>query len=729
MEYQIGSTVLGNWTITKLLGEGGYGKVYEIKKEEYGVTVKAALKVIQIPKSESEIRSAMSDGMDEESVTVMYKQVVDDLMREIAILSSLKAHPNIVRYEDHQVEKHETDIKWTILIRMELLTPLNDYILSHNLTEDDVIKLGNELGEAIVYCERKNLIHRDIKPENTFVDELGHFKLGDFGIARMAEKTSDAMSNKGTGSYMAPEVYMGKPYGKTVDIYSLGLMMYKLLNRGRLPFYPLDSKVVNYNDRQNAISRRLRGEKLPKPIDASERLSAVILKACSYDAKDRYQNGEDFLKDLLSVKSKEDEDTHYLSKQDSMKFDQTEYIGVGNSKINEDETKENNNLDEKDRQNRDKLIDSIEMDSGATTPIGIGFVQRKDFDVSLEKSIDVKNTTIENEGHNKQIDNPVNHHTESKESIESKDERQTESLHKEIMEEEPDNRVFKDTEYSLIKTNDYIDEASGKDNDGNIIDKSALKVVIVAILIILLLYGLSKCANSGSTNSDNLSENTTEYKSDNKDDFENTTEKTFEDDDKTSNTETHTNEINENEINEEASEVQNMVENTRFNMMNFYSIGWLDEENLIYYENYKIGIMNYESGDITKEIAEFGLNNGIDLSGFEMKEVTFECLFPFEIDKDRGYRDWVTLRDYYGDFEFYGEKIDSNGKRYDVYKFDSMEENEYFYVWDDESISIGSEESSVTHYLKIYVPKGFDGIVICANGPQVDSYCGCFRLD
>ena len=105
MEYHIGSKVFGDWKINNLLGEGGYGKVYEICKEDYGVTVSSALKIIQIPRSQSEIHSAMSDGMDEKAVTTMYKQIVDDLVKEIAILSSLKSHPNIVRYEDHKVIK------------------------------------------------------------------------------------------------------------------------------------------------------------------------------------------------------------------------------------------------------------------------------------------------------------------------------------------------------------------------------------------------------------------------------------------------------------------------------------------------------------------------------------------------------------------------------------------------------------------------------------------------
>ena len=303
MKYEEGKTVLGGWTIEKELGEGGYGKVYALKKEDFGITIRSALKVMRIPTSQAEVRSALSEGMDPDSVTTMYKQIVDDLVKEIAILSSLKSHPNIVRYEDHKVEKQEDGIGWDILIRMELLMPLNDYLLKHAMPESEVARLGRELGSAIAFCEEKGLIHRDIKPENTFVDELGHFKLGDFGIARTAEKTTGTMSQKGTPPYMAPEVFLGKPYGRTVDIYSLGMMMYKLLNHGRLPFYPLDKKVISYDDRQEAQSRRLRGEAFPRPTDASEKIASVIMKACAYNAKDRYQTGREFLQALEAAEN------------------------------------------------------------------------------------------------------------------------------------------------------------------------------------------------------------------------------------------------------------------------------------------------------------------------------------------------------------------------------------------------------------------------------------------
>lgn len=301
MEYTIGSTAFTNWKIIKELGEGATGKVFEIHKTDYGITTKSALKVIRVPHSAADLKAALAEGMDEQSVSGYFQGFVDEIVKEIVIMSELKSHPNIVSYEDHQVTPHKDSLGWDILIRMELLTPLLDYQLSRRLAERDVIRMGRELTGALVFCHGKGLMHRDIKPENIFVSEAGQFKLGDFGVARTVEKTTGGLSRKGTEKYMAPEVYLGKSYNQTADLYSLGLVLYSFLNRGRLPFYPLDKNQISFADRENAMDRRMRGDEVPAPADASAQIAAVILKACAYRPEDRYQTAKEMLSDLEKV--------------------------------------------------------------------------------------------------------------------------------------------------------------------------------------------------------------------------------------------------------------------------------------------------------------------------------------------------------------------------------------------------------------------------------------------
>ncbi len=298
MRYEIGAKVFGDWEIVAELGEGAFGKVFRLEKNTYKVKASSALKVLTVPRSASEVREALSEGCDEQSVTEQFHELVEKLVDEIAVMAELKSHPNIVSVEDYTVIPHENAIGWDILIRMELLTPLQDHQRQSPMDETAVRKLATDVCEALVFCQEKKLIHRDIKPGNVFMDSLGHYKLGDFGVARTAEKTISGMSKQGTENYMAPEVYYGREYGSNVDVYSLGVMLYRLMNKNRLPFYPLPPAFPKHSDREQSMIRRLKGEPLPRPCDASDAFAAIILKACEADPKKRYHTAAEMLADL-----------------------------------------------------------------------------------------------------------------------------------------------------------------------------------------------------------------------------------------------------------------------------------------------------------------------------------------------------------------------------------------------------------------------------------------------
>ena len=186
----------GDWQIEKSIGEGAFGKVYKITREDFGHVYDAALKVIEIPQSQSEVESIRNEGMSEESVTQYFHSMVEEIVEEFALMSRLKGNSNIVSYEDHAVVSKEDGFGWEIYIRMELLTPLFTYIREHTLTVRDVIQLGIDICHALEVCQKYNIIHRDIKPENIFVSDIGTFKLGDFGIARQLEKTSSGIKGE-----------------------------------------------------------------------------------------------------------------------------------------------------------------------------------------------------------------------------------------------------------------------------------------------------------------------------------------------------------------------------------------------------------------------------------------------------------------------------------------------------------------------------------------------------
>ena len=328
MEFSMGSVVLDGWKIKSLLGEGGYGKVFEIERSEFGQTYRAALKVITVPQSSAEVRSVISEGMSGSQAEAYFHGIVEELMHEFSIMFKLKGTANVVSCEDLRVLEHPDGIGWDILIRMELLHPLLPYVYQHPMARRDIIRLGIDICKALELCQRYNIIHRDIKPENIFVSDNGDYKLGDFGIARTIERTSSGLSKKGTYSYMAPEVYAGREYGFSADTYSLGLVLYRMLNKNRGPFLPQPPEAITFSSREQALARRMSGEPMPRPFYGEGRLGEIVLKACAFDPKDRYSSPQQLRQELEAILYTQTDAAVIYPDGDELTMDREPYASV-----------------------------------------------------------------------------------------------------------------------------------------------------------------------------------------------------------------------------------------------------------------------------------------------------------------------------------------------------------------------------------------------------------------
>lgn len=227
--------------------------------------------------------------------------IVNDFVREIQLMTQLKGNSNIVAYEDFAVVEKTDSVGYEILIRMELLMGLPSYLRENRFRVYDVIQLGIDMCKALEVCRELNIVHRDIKPDNIFVSSNGKFKLGDFGVARTIEKTTAGLSRKGTYSYMAPEIYNGNEYGFEADIYSLGIVLYKLLNNNRDPFLPPYPAPVKYSDKTEAMVKRIQGLEIPIPANADEKLARIVFKACAHNPSERYLYPKEFRLELESI--------------------------------------------------------------------------------------------------------------------------------------------------------------------------------------------------------------------------------------------------------------------------------------------------------------------------------------------------------------------------------------------------------------------------------------------
>ena len=287
--YQTLEPFFGSWHIKRFIGEGSFGKCFEIEKSDISGVYTSAMKIITVPYKNSGNTMGF-DSMSHEEMTHYYKDVAKEVSKEFILMERLKGCTNIVSYEAHEIRDHANGIGCDILIRMELLTPLNTYYTTYPPTEADVIRLGIDMCRALEVCAKENIIHRDIKPSNIFVSEHGDYKLGDFGVARHLEASCRELSKKGTYDYMAPEVYRDSVYDARADIFSLGIVLYKLMNNGRIPFLPPAPAPIGYNDSENAIKRRLCGEMPLPPVNANPAFAQVILQACQGNPDARFSS-------------------------------------------------------------------------------------------------------------------------------------------------------------------------------------------------------------------------------------------------------------------------------------------------------------------------------------------------------------------------------------------------------------------------------------------------------
>ena len=299
------------WNVVRVIGQGSFGAVYEIQREMFGKIESAALKVITIPQHNEEIQELRSEGYDDASLTTHFRSYLEDIAREYSLMLDIKGHTNVVYCDDVRYIQHEDGIGWDVFIKMELLSPLMN-TLSKVYDEQQVIKLGMDLCNALILCKNENIIHRDIKPQNIFVSKTGDYKLGDFGVAKIADKTVSG-TKIGTFKYMAPEIYKSQPYGTSSDLYSLGLVLYWAMNERRTPFLPLPPQIPTPSVDEEARQRRFNGEPIPAPVNGSEELKRIVLKACAFSPADRFQDPAQMKEALAMLRNSHAGETWHFS--------------------------------------------------------------------------------------------------------------------------------------------------------------------------------------------------------------------------------------------------------------------------------------------------------------------------------------------------------------------------------------------------------------------------------
>lgn len=217
MENSLVGQKIGIYEIVGELGFGGMGAVYLAERADGKFAQKVAVKMLRREFNTEQIRR--------------------NFKREKEILAKLD-HPFIARLLD--AGKSEDGIPFLVMEYVEGL-PIDQFCENENLSLTERLKLFNKVGEAVSFAHQNLIIHRDLKPSNIIVTKSGEPKLLDFGISKLLDaedaenKTALTLLGAMTPEYASPEQIKGEIVTTATDIYSLGVVLYKILTNN-LPF-------------------------------------------------------------------------------------------------------------------------------------------------------------------------------------------------------------------------------------------------------------------------------------------------------------------------------------------------------------------------------------------------------------------------------------------------------------------------------------------------------------
>lgn len=277
---------LGRYEVTRELGQGAMGVVYQAKDPLIDRVV--AIKTINL--------GLAMDGQDE----------YEGRFYQEAKAAGRLNHPNIVTIYDVGKSGDIAYIAMEYLQGRELRDIMNDAGL---LPVSNVLDIVAQVASGLAYAHEHDIIHRDVKPSNIMVIRDGHVKITDFGIARMASSAIRTQTGMVLGSpkYMSPEQVMGKEIDQRSDIFSLGVMLYEMLT-GQAPFNGDNVNAIMYQT-LNAIP----GAPSSLSTEVPEMLNFIVAKALAKSIDDRYQNAKDFADDLRACRGTLPNSTHELN--------------------------------------------------------------------------------------------------------------------------------------------------------------------------------------------------------------------------------------------------------------------------------------------------------------------------------------------------------------------------------------------------------------------------------
>jgi len=262
----IGKTI-SHYKIIEKLGEGGVGEVYladDLKLER-----QVAIKFLP------------------EHLT-KDKETVERFERE-AKAAAAQNHPNIITIYDII----EAEDRLCIVMEYVVGKSLREVIEEYNIRPDEIADIIIQISEGLQQAHNAGIVHRDIKPDNIIVGGDARIRILDFGIAKLkgVSKLTKEITILGTTHFMSPEQIRGEKVDHRSDIWSLGVVLYELLN-GEVPFK---------GDYEQAVVYSILNEEPTPLVDVAPEVQQIVTKTLAKNPDERYQSVKEIACDLRAI--------------------------------------------------------------------------------------------------------------------------------------------------------------------------------------------------------------------------------------------------------------------------------------------------------------------------------------------------------------------------------------------------------------------------------------------
>lgn len=241
---------------------------------------KYIIKIVSVPASQVQLDALLLTGAykDQESALVYFKELADGVVEEAEILQKLSKLEGFVGYDNWHMEPKADGTGYDVYLLGAYRQTLERYCARNPMTQSRAINLALDLCAALSVCRQSGYLYAALKPGNVYVGENGEFRIGDLGFIPMDSLKFASLPDKYRSAYTAPEIEDAySAINDTIDIYSMGKLLYQIYNDGILP------------------------ESITEPPSyADEDMAAIIMKACAADPGERWQTPADLGHALVS---------------------------------------------------------------------------------------------------------------------------------------------------------------------------------------------------------------------------------------------------------------------------------------------------------------------------------------------------------------------------------------------------------------------------------------------